>query len=147
MLRFMGSQRVGNVCETELNWTEWGWMPWSCFVLFCFSVLSQLFHSPPSPSSRGSLVLLCFLRKRQLEFDTYLNFKGLYLSHELLRSALLLKLYSSITLLSSKKLKIKKNPLFKNILVRCYSSKWETCFREEPEFHGWPSKVLPWQYF
>ena len=30
-----------------------------CFVLFF--VLSQLFHSPPSPSSRGSLVPLCFL--------------------------------------------------------------------------------------
>ena len=42
---------------TELNW--WDWMPWSS--LFECWVLSQLFHSPLSPSSRGSLVLLCFL--------------------------------------------------------------------------------------
>ena len=102
------------LCDwTELNWMGLDAMILVSFVLFYFSVLSQLFHSPPSPSSRGSLVLLCFLRKRQLEFATYLNFKGLYLNPELLRSALLLKLYSSITLLSSKKLKIKKIPYLK----------------------------------
>ena len=32
----------------------WGWMPWSSF--FECWVLSQLFHTPLSPSSRGSLV-------------------------------------------------------------------------------------------
>ena len=42
---------------TELNW--WDWMPWSLFSE-CWA-LSQLFHSPLSLSSRGSLVLLHFL--------------------------------------------------------------------------------------
>ena len=42
---------------TELNW--WAQMPWSQFIE-CW-VLSQLFHSPLSLSSRGSFVLLCFL--------------------------------------------------------------------------------------
>ena len=37
----------------------WGQMPWSSF--FESWVLSQLFHSPLSLSTRGSLVLLCFL--------------------------------------------------------------------------------------
>ena len=37
----------------------WDWMPWSWF-LKC-RVLSQLFHSPFSPSSRGSLLPLYFL--------------------------------------------------------------------------------------
>ena len=37
----------------------WDWIPWSLF-LECW-VLSQLFHSPLSPSSRGSLVPLHFL--------------------------------------------------------------------------------------
>ena len=37
---------------TELNW--WDWMPWSSF--FECWVLSQLFYSPLSPSSRSSLV-------------------------------------------------------------------------------------------
>ena len=37
----------------------WGWMLWSSF--FECWVLSQLFHSPLSPSSRGSLVPLHFL--------------------------------------------------------------------------------------
>ena len=37
----------------------WTWMPWSSFSE-CWA-LSQLFHSPLSLSSRGSLVLLCFL--------------------------------------------------------------------------------------
>ena len=37
---------------TELNWTEWDGMPWSYF--FECWVLSQLCHSPLSPSSRGS---------------------------------------------------------------------------------------------
>ena len=37
----------------------WDQMPWSSF-LKCW-VLSQLFLSPLSPSSRGSLVSLCFL--------------------------------------------------------------------------------------
>ena len=37
----------------------WDQMPWSLFFECC--VLSQLFHSLLSPSSRGSLVLLCFL--------------------------------------------------------------------------------------
>ena len=39
----------------------WDWMPWSLF--FECWVLSQLFHSPPSLSSRGSLVPLQFLLK------------------------------------------------------------------------------------
>ena len=37
----------------------WDWMPWSLFSV-CW-VLSQLFHSPLSPSSRGSSVPLPFL--------------------------------------------------------------------------------------
>ena len=37
----------------------WEWMPWSSF--FKCWVLSQLFHSPLSRSSRGSLVSLRFL--------------------------------------------------------------------------------------
>ena len=37
----------------------WDWMPWSKFSE-CW-VLSQLFDSPLSPSSRGSLVPICFL--------------------------------------------------------------------------------------
>ena len=37
----------------------WDWMPWSSF--FECWVLSQLFHSPLSRSSRGSLVSLHFL--------------------------------------------------------------------------------------
>ena len=41
-----------------LPWTE-GWMPWSLF--FECWVLSQLFHSPISLSSRGSLAPLHFL--------------------------------------------------------------------------------------
>ena len=36
----------------------WDWMPWSLF--FKCWVLSQLFHSPLSLSSRGSLIPLCF---------------------------------------------------------------------------------------
>ena len=36
----------------------WDWIP-SCSFFECW-VLSQLFHSPLSPSSRSSLVLLCF---------------------------------------------------------------------------------------
>ena len=36
-----------------------GWMSWSLF--FDYWALSQLFHSPLSPSSRDSLVPLCFL--------------------------------------------------------------------------------------
>ena len=39
-----------------LNWTEFDWMAWSSF--FEHWVLSQLFHSPLSLSSRGSLVSL-----------------------------------------------------------------------------------------
>ena len=44
---------------TEMNWTEWDWMPWSQFFECC--ILSQLFHSPLSLSSRGCLVPLHFL--------------------------------------------------------------------------------------
>ena len=40
-----------------MNW--WDWMPWSSS--FEYWVLSQHFHSPLSPSSRGSLIPLCFL--------------------------------------------------------------------------------------
>ena len=43
----------------SMKW--WDWMPWSSF--FESWVLSQLFHSPLSPSSRGSLVSLHFCRK------------------------------------------------------------------------------------
>ena len=39
----------------------WDWMPWS-YIFECW-VVSQLFHSPLSLSSRGSLVPLCFLWK------------------------------------------------------------------------------------
>ena len=52
------------VCQFPLfiHWFAmqwWDWMPWSLFFE-CWS-LSQFFHSPLSPLSRGSLVLLCFL--------------------------------------------------------------------------------------
>ena len=40
----------------------WGWMLWSSF--FECRVLSQLFRSPLSPSSKDSLVSLCFLPLR-----------------------------------------------------------------------------------
>ena len=43
-----------------LPWSDgtgwWDWMPWSSF--FDCWVLNQLFHSPLSPSSKGSLVFL-----------------------------------------------------------------------------------------
>ena len=42
-----------------LPWKWWDWMPWSS--VFESWVLSQLFHSLLSPSSRGSLVPLQFL--------------------------------------------------------------------------------------
>ena len=57
MLQFMGSQRVGHNWANELNW--YNRMPWSYFSE-CWA-LSQLFHSPLSLSSTGSLVLLPFL--------------------------------------------------------------------------------------
>ena len=44
-------------CLFAIKW--WDWMPWSSF--FVSWVLSQLFHSPLSPSSRGSVVPLRFL--------------------------------------------------------------------------------------
>ena len=44
---------------TDLNWTEWDWMPRSSF--FECWVLSKLFHSPLSNLLRGSLVLFHFL--------------------------------------------------------------------------------------
>ena len=47
---------------TQLNWLAmrwWDWMPWSSF--FESWVLSQLFHSPLLPSSRGSLMPPGFL--------------------------------------------------------------------------------------
>ena len=47
----------------------WDWMPWSLFSECC--ALSQLFHSPLSLSSRGSLVL-CFLPLRVVS-PTYLR--------------------------------------------------------------------------
>ena len=37
------------------SWSDWDWMPWS--LLFEYWVLSQLFHSPLSLSSRGSFCL------------------------------------------------------------------------------------------
>ena len=37
----------------------WNWMPWSS--IFEYWVSRQLFHSPFSPSLRGSLIPLCFL--------------------------------------------------------------------------------------
>ena len=40
-----------------MNW--WDWMSWPSF--FEYWVFSQFFHSPLLPSSRGSLVPLCFL--------------------------------------------------------------------------------------
>ena len=42
---------------SAMKW--WDWIPWSLF--FKCWVFSQLFHSPLLPSSRGSLVPLCFL--------------------------------------------------------------------------------------
>ena len=57
----MGSQ-VGCDWATKLNWFSmkwWNQMPWSSF--FECWVLSQLFHSPLSPSSRGCLIPFHFL--------------------------------------------------------------------------------------
>ena len=42
----------------------WDWMPWSWF--FKCWVLSQIFHCPLSPSSRGSLVPLHFLHESDI---------------------------------------------------------------------------------
>ena len=54
VLQSKGSQRViGHDWVTELNW--WDQTPWS-YLSECWA-LSQLFHSPLSLSSRGSLVL------------------------------------------------------------------------------------------
>ena len=61
--RPMGSQRVRHICVTKhthtlaIKW--WDLLPWSSF--FECWVLGQLFHSPLSPSSRGSLVPFHFL--------------------------------------------------------------------------------------
>ena len=49
----------------------WGWMPWSLF-LECW-VLGQLFHSSFSPSSRGCLVLLCFLPLEWYHLHIWVN--------------------------------------------------------------------------
>ena len=46
-------------CCPSICMKWWEQMPWSLFSE-CWA-LSQLFHSPLSPSSRGSLVPLCFL--------------------------------------------------------------------------------------
>ena len=54
----------------------WDWMPWSLF--FEHWVLSQVFHCPLSPSSRGLLVTLCFL---PLEWY-HLNIWGYYFSQQ-----------------------------------------------------------------
>ena len=44
--------------QFAMKW--WDWMPWSLFSE-CW-IFSQFFHSPLPLSSRGSLVLLCFLQ-------------------------------------------------------------------------------------
>ena len=49
--------KSATVFSFAMKW--WNWMPWSSF--FECWVLSQLLHSPLSPSSRGSSVLFCFL--------------------------------------------------------------------------------------
>ena len=49
----------------------WDQMPWSLFSE-CW-VLSQLFHFPLSLSSRGSLVLLCFLAILSCPKDNFMN--------------------------------------------------------------------------
>ena len=62
-LSSMGSQRVRHICVTKhthtlaIKW--WDLLPWSSF--FECWVLGQLFHSPLSLSSRGSLVPFHFL--------------------------------------------------------------------------------------
>ena len=58
-------------------------MPWTSF--FELWVLSQLFHSPLSPSSRGSLVLLCFLPFKVVS-SAYLSFLIFHLSIFILAS-------------------------------------------------------------
>ena len=50
------SVTASTFCLFAMKW--WDWMPWS--LLFECWVQSQLFHSPLSPSSRGSLVSLSF---------------------------------------------------------------------------------------
>ena len=52
--------QIGLSDWTELNYREGMWLDAMILVSKCW-VLSQLFHSPLSPSSRGSLVLLHFL--------------------------------------------------------------------------------------
>ena len=52
MLQFMGSQRVRHDGATELNWTEWDWMPYFWilnfkpgFSLSSFTLIKRLFSS------------------------------------------------------------------------------------------------------
>ena len=52
------SVTVSTFFLVAIKW--WDWMPWSLF--FEYWVLNQLFHSPLSPSSRGSLILLSAIR-------------------------------------------------------------------------------------
>ena len=62
VLQFMGSQRVEHDWATELNWTELNWWDQMHDIhLLNVKFYASFFHSPLSPSLRGSLALLCFL--------------------------------------------------------------------------------------
>ena len=57
-----GAPKIKSVTASNFSlfaMKSWDWMPWSSF--FECWVLSHLFHSPLSPSSRSSLVPLNFL--------------------------------------------------------------------------------------
>ena len=58
----------------------WNQMPWSlCFECW---VISQHFHSPLSPTSRGPLVPLCFLTRAYFLFRFYREVAGKGKSHQ-----------------------------------------------------------------
>ena len=52
-------KKIKSVIFSIASMKWWDWMPWSSFFECC--VLTQLFNSPLSLSSRGSLLLLHFL--------------------------------------------------------------------------------------
>ena len=60
-LQFMGSKRVKHDWATNTTHSNTMGLDAMILLFLIFLVLSWLFHSPPSPSSRGSWVPLCFL--------------------------------------------------------------------------------------
>ena len=68
------------ICPHLFAMKWWNQMPWSlCFECW---VVSQHFHSPLSPSSRGPLVPLCFLTGAYFLFWLYREVAGKGKSHQ-----------------------------------------------------------------